>query len=263
MSNQDWESLQSSLMLYYNRMVRESFRTDIDEAGDTPESFLLRSCLIKDNDTAPMVSIKMLNFFFARNGYGKMDEIIYGIPVSQYDESVVYRPQVTLFFEETQIDYEQRIPSQSQRLNTRKKRVQVSFRYMNETQTTFNQAEVNRLKNELRTTFPLTYKFKTGRAKLSYRDKPNGYELIISPYTETEGRELITKVLALRNNTPDWELSTVSKSNRNYNTTERQTILGKSYKKPSRRQIAEVKLKKATLHLQGLPKPIILLDRFI
>ncbi|MEM9805135.1 MAG: hypothetical protein AAF959_07625 [Cyanobacteria bacterium P01_D01_bin.56] len=258
----DWEHLQSAMMTYYNRQVKEAFRNDIaDDDYTTPEGVLRNACLIKDNDTAPMCALKMLNFLFIRQRDDLLDVSVGN--VEPFDEPVEYRPQVTLFFEEKESEYQQRVGSFSRNEHPRKKRMRLSFRFANETSETFSQSQLNVLKNEIPTRFPKSYSFRTGRFKHSYRDTQRGYRLILAGYSEAESRELITKVLTLQNHIPDWDFFTESTSSRNFSTKKTVRVLSKTYKLPAKRQVARVYLRKAELYLYGIQKPIELFSRYI
>ncbi|WP_346291609.1 hypothetical protein [Sphaerothrix gracilis] len=263
----EFEHLQSSLMLYYNREVRKAFREDIsDDDYASPEAVLRNNCLIKDNDTAAIMTIKMLNFFMVRQNRGLLDEIIYGIPAGMYDEVVTYRPQVILHFEEPTSLYDPRAAKEvaAGNVKPRRKRVRASFRYMNATAESFSSAEKTRVTNAINQQFPISYKFKTGRLKLSYKDKQHGLELVVAPYTKAEGLDFIKRILDVRPEVPfNEEFLSESVSGKNFNKVERKQILGKQYQLPKRRPIATVKLKRADLHLHGMMKPVILLERYI
>lgn len=264
MTTSPWEHLQSTLMTYYNRDVREAFRDDIaDDDFTTPEGVLRNSCLIKDNDTATMCNIKMMNFLFVRQRKQLLDGILIGKPEYGMDGAVPYHPQVTIFLEEKDRDYRRRIQKHSRDEHPRKKVVQVSFRYMDKTSETFGQGEISRLKIAIPQIFTPTYRFKTGRFKHSYRDPQNGYRMILSGYSKQESRELIDKVLQLRNNQPNWDYFTASTSDKSFSTKESITVLGKRQRLPARRQVAEVYFRKAELYLYGIQKPISLFDRHV
>lgn len=239
-----FEHLQDVYMRVYNRQVRASFRADLQD-GDisTPSASMKEACLIKDTDNAQMMLLRLNLFYFVREEARNLQPINYLMPFPEWNDDVTNKPQVILYFEETKEDAK----AKKRRAITQR----VSFRLMNETVETITKADIEELSREIRTTFPRTYRFRKGRIKLSYRDKKNGYELIITPYSENEGRELITKVLSLRDKVPDWELLTNSESGRNFAKRETVVYQGKPKKLGEKRPIGYVILKRAELKLPG------------
>ena len=248
-----FENLQSVYRLTYNRKVREMFRDDIpDDSFSTPESQLKNAMLIQGNDSANIMLLRINLFRMYREEQQIPD--VYGIPITSFDETVVYRPQVCLSFLEPLEEARTR--------NARQKRVRVSFRLMNETSETLTQSNITSLESGIRREFPDSYVFNTGLIKISYRDKPSGYELILNPSTVNEGKEMINQVLGIRNHVFNDDFMTVSQSpGRNYKAVPTQRILGESVRMPERRRITKVRLKRAELKIHGLAKDIILLER--
>ena len=82
---------------------------------------------------------------------------------------------------------------------------------------------------------------------------------------KTTAKELINKVLDLQNDTPDWKFlkSNIADDENEsfpYNPGNH-TILAKSYKKPRRRPMVDVRFQYAAATIWGLNKPIALYDR--
>lgn len=78
-------------------------------------------------------------------------------------------------------------------------------------------------------------------------------------------KELINKILALQNHTPDWKFlkSNIADDENEsfpYNPGNH-TILGKSRKKPRRRPMVDVRFQYGTATIWGVNKPIALYDR--
>lgn len=99
----------------------------------------------------------------------------------------------------------------------------------------------------------------------TYSDWSKGYQLQLLVRNETEGRELVDRVLNIQNDIPDWKfanLSTNQEEMQAYPTnpgTER--VLNEPRKKQRKRPIADVRFQHAVIHLNHLPNPIILFDR--
>lgn len=239
----EFENLQTVYMRTYNRLVQQSFRENIpDDDFSTPESQMKNACLVKDNDSASIMQLRVDLFFMVREEGKRLHPIHYEMPLPEW-ESTFYRPQVILRFEEVR-------PPGGRVVNP--KTVRVSFRLTNETAETITQTEVDGLSRRIEQQFPRSYVFKTGRYKMSYRDKSHGYELILSPYSRAIGERMIGKVLAVGGHEPDWERMTVSEApQRNYLRDEYIRVLGNRQMMPKRRRVAEVILKKAVLKVHG------------
>jgi hypothetical protein len=242
--NGPFEHLQDVYLKVFNKQVRASFREDLQD-GDisTDAGSMKEACLIKDSDNAVMMLLRVNLFYLVREEGRQLHPPMYMLPMQEYQDELANKIQVILYFEESK--------DEARKKKRRPITQRCSFRLMKETVETLSAADVEELRREIRTTFPRTYKFRKGRIKLSYRDKANGYEMIVTPYTESEGRELITKVLSLRDKTPNWEFLTNSESGKNF--AKRETVIyqGKSKKTPEKRPIGYVYLKRAELKLPG------------
>ncbi len=260
-STSSFERLQSVYQKTYNRMVRSAFRDDLgdDASVNLPEVALRDSMLIDDQDSALEMILKIKLFeMFRREAFlgGKelipLDEL-YSVPKAEYDESVVYRPQVVLtFIENKEI---------AEKDNRRQKTVRCSFRLTEFTSETIKQTDIDRLASAINLKFPPTYEYRTGRYKFSYRDKTNGLELIMTAYDERHATTLTEKLCDLRNVEFDVEKLTKSSSKRNWKKKDTVTILAKRYIKPEQRRVTYVKLKKAELKIHGIERDISLLWR--
>lgn len=248
-----FERKQNTFRQLHNREVREVFSDvfDIPEAGipydptkitppDSPRRILRQDLLISDSDSfADMwLSRELLKFM-------KDDQTPLILPA--YDEipvSVKDKPSVHLHF----------IEKKSSAILNKRKRAEalISFRIMDRTISTITQLDMNILKREINQAFPSTYALKKGRIKYSYRDKENGYEFILALQSEAEAREVITKVLAIKNKTPDFELLRSSTSEQNFTTRKTITILGQQEKLPLPRPVCDCFLYKAVLKLSNL-----------
>lgn len=248
-----FERLQDVYMRVYNRQVKASFRDDIaDDDLSTSSGAMRDACLIKDTDNAQMMLLRLNLFYFVREEARNLQPINYLLPFPEWHDEVVNKPQVILYFEEPKED--------AKKKKRRPITQRVAFRLMNETIETITKTDIEELSREIKQQFPRTYKFRKGRTKLSYRDRKNGYELIITPYSEQEGKTLITKVLALRDKVPDWELLTNSESGKNF--AKRDTVIyqGKTVKLGEKRPIGYVMLRRAELKLPGGVKSEILYE---
>ncbi|MDX2255565.1 MAG: hypothetical protein NW214_08630 [Pseudanabaenaceae cyanobacterium bins.39] len=259
-----FERRQNTFRQLHNREVREVFSDVVDAATDgtpydptkvtpqnSPRRVLRQDVLIEDQDSFSEMWLKreLLKFM-------KDDDVPVLLP--SYDDvpiSVIDKPHVHLHF----------IEKKSTAILARRKRVEalISFRITDKTISTITQADLNELKREIDLAFPSTYQLKKGRFKYSYRDKPNGFEFILTLLSETEAKEVITKVLAIRDKTPDFEeFLRTSTSEKNFTARKTVTILNQVEKLPLERPITDCYLQKAIISF-GKLKKITLLQRAV
>ena len=257
-----WEHLQNVVRLVHNRIVKEEFADLGDDSWDedisVPRGSLRVACTMLDNDTAEMTLIRMMLFYLSLRKAQDMQAPIVGIPLLSFQETRKYKPQIMLYFQEDWQDVDH---------NYQPVTGEISFRLMNQETTSITNAEVTNWANKVKTNFGTGTGFvwKKGKEFTSYTDKEKGYQLQLLVRDLAEGKKVVEQVLDLQGHTPDW-----SKLNHLKNEAEtiafptipgNQTILGKSYKKPRKRPIADVRFQYAALNLHGFPKPIILYDK--
>jgi hypothetical protein len=137
---------------------------------------------------------------------------------------------------------------------------------MDETPTTITQTRVETLATRIKTLFaaPTKFVWHKGKLMVSYTDRERGYQLQLLVRDKAEGKRIIEQILDVQNHTPDWKFMNSDESEEPLekypNNPGNQTILGKSYPKPQRRPVVDVKFRYATLAVHGLPKPINLVD---
>jgi len=258
-----FERRQNTFRQLHNREVREVFSDVIDATTDgtpydpakvtplsSPRRVMRQDVLIEDGDSFSEMWLKreLLKYL-------KDEDTPVFLP--NYDDvpmTVKDKPHVHLHF----------IEKKSTAILGRRKRTEalISFRLVNETISTITQADLNNLRNEIRLAFPSSFRLQKGRNKYSYRDKAEGFELILTLLNETEAREVITKVLGIRNKTPDWDLLKTSTSEKNFSVRENITILGQVEKLPMQRPITDCYFRKAVIAFGKLRK-ITLLERAV
>ncbi|MGD1863316.1 MAG: hypothetical protein ACFB0D_02050 [Phormidesmis sp.] len=254
----EWEHLQSVLMRVQNKRVREGFRIDIpDDDITTPEGSLRHACTLKDTDTAAMTQLRLELFYTIREENSRSLPDIWAVPDFTPDVYNELKPQVIISWAEKTDDWKARGAK-------RRKTMRTSFRLMDETSATLTESNIRQLRDKIAITFPRTYKFKTGRYKVSYMDKPKGYSLIIAPHQLPKGDTFIKDILSIRGDTfEDDKRSQNNRTGTNYRTPRYvQTVEGR-LELPERRQIAEVYLDKVELNVYGLQKNLMLIDRMI
>lgn len=248
----EFERRQNTLMQLRNRKIRQDYFSDVIDTtpDDSPRRVLMDDLLLKDTDCFADMWLKT----------ELLKEVIDDdtpILLPNYDDtpiSVLDKPHVHLHF----------IEKKSTAILARRKRVEalISFRITDRTISTITQSDLNELKREIGLAFPSSYQLKKGRIKYSYRDKANGFEFILTLLNETEAREVITKVLAIRDKTPDFELLRTSTSEKNFSVRRNITILNQIEKLPYERAITDCYFKQAVVRF-GKFKKLTLLQRAV
>jgi hypothetical protein len=244
-----WEHLQDVLRIYHNKLVREEFAdiTD-DDAIAIPRGALKRACLLDDDDTCDMTILRLFLFFFHARKAQDMQAPIYGMPITDMDIEVEYKPVVTLYFAE---DPDQVMPDKAP------VRAEVSFRLMQETSASMTEAKARVLANKIRTEFAMSggYRWRKGKIVVTYYDKPKGYRFMLYAVSEAEAREVISKVVSVNNDPFEVENLRVHESRASYPSNPGTHIVyGKSRPKPARRPTTYVRFQRATLTMWGMHK---------
>ncbi|NJO78820.1 MAG: hypothetical protein HC827_10020 [Cyanobacteria bacterium RM1_2_2] len=251
----EWEHLQSVLMQVHNRIVRDEFNDADDDDISTPRSSLKTACLLKDNDSILQTLLRYWLFYVDLRKAQDLQTPIYGIPIDGYQSEVAYKPQVKLFFKEDLDDIE---PGYAPI------RAEITFRLYDERYDTFSPSEAQSLATRIRSEFASGggYRWHKGRLKVSYRRPEQGYQLIITAFSESEAREVIGKVIGLQGHSVDPDYLTISNRASNPPTVPpMEVIYGKNRRLPRKRPVGWVRFQYAELHLWGLPQPITLVDR--
>jgi hypothetical protein len=252
-----WEHLQDQLRRIHNKEVRDWFREIPDDDISTPKGSLKRACTMDDRDTAPMTIIRMLVFYINCGKARDFHPPMYTLPIQDNYERVAGRPQIKLFFLEDESDVDpgyERVAGE------------IGIRLMNETTETLTMANAKSLALKCKTAFGggAGFIWKKGKYSFSYTDPQKGYRMKIFARSESEAKRVIEQVLDIQSHAPDWDnlnkneaVNTATKYPTNPGT---KIIMGKTYKKPRRRPVADVRFQHAELHVDGMPKPIILFD---
>lgn len=254
----EWEHLQHTIRRAHNSTVRDFFSGQVDGDIDTPKGSAKHACLMKDDDTANMTIIRLWLFWVICRKMRDNFEPYYGIPIASFDAEVKYKPQVTCFFLEDVNDVEPEY---------RPVEGQLSIRLMNETSTTLTNSNLQQLANRINTEFGTGNGFvwRKGKELYTYVDKAQGHRFKVLARNQADAVEIIRKLLDIAQDTYNQEFlrtNQASDPNAAFPTIPgNQTILGKTYKKPRARPIAEVRFTYASIKIHGLPKPIILVDK--
>lgn len=255
----NWKNLRSFLRKSYNREVNEWFKdvTDPTPNNNTPRQQAKRACLVLPKETQNTALIKMLTFRFTVQRVHLRPHII-GTPIGTFDSQRKYRPQIVLEFTEDELDVE----AGYARVDGR-----ISFRLMNETSESISSSTLLSIANKIKLEFGTGEGFvwRKGKDLASYTDKANGYQFQLLVRNKIDAKEIISKVLDLNNDTPNWSKLSYKE---NEEPTEAypiipptQNILNKLYREPRIRPIASVHYTHSYCKIWGLANPIILHDR--
>lgn len=256
-----WEHLQSTVVRVFKKEVIDEFRDlggeDWDRDIKVPRASLRTACTPDDNDTSTMTLIRMMLFYIVLRRAQDMQAPIYGMPVGQAHETRKFKPQICLFFKERADEVE---------LGYRPLTAEIKFRLMDETEDTITEAKLKTLANKIKTEFGVSggVKWKKGKVVCAYTDPEKGYKLHIFAYSESEGREIIDKVLSIQGHSPSWEHLTINENAMPasaYPTVPpTKRIAGKQVRLPRRRPVGTVRFVRATCAIWGLTRPVPLVD---
>lgn len=256
----EWEHLQDQLRRTHNPEVLDFFRDVADDDITTPRGSLKTACRMDDKDTAVMTLLRLFLFEFTV-GRGRRLEIgdtEPSVDLPSYAAIRRNKPIITLFFREDAGDVDpgyQRIKGE------------ISFRLMNQTNTTISEAEARAYGTKIKSAFATGggFVWKRGKIMCSYTDWDKGYQLQLLTRTAAEGKRVVEQVLDIQSHTPEWEYFQVKENDQPSQAfptvPPRATIMNKSKKLPRRRPIADVRYEYATLKLFGVGKATVIHDR--
>lgn len=252
----EWEHLQDQIRRIHNRQVRDYF-SDIttDDDISTSRSSLRHACLMKDEDTAVMTQLRLWLFEVTAGHAASFQAPVYGIPTDTYQQHVTFRPQVVLHFYEDADEVE---------AGYQAIRSEVSFRLINETSESISKSQAQSLATKINSLFGggSGYRWHKGRVKCIYRDVSKGYNFTIHAYSESEGKRVIEQVLDIQSHSPDWDNLILSQlANTPPTIPPSKLIYGKTRRLPRKRPVGYVRFRRAELHLWGMGKPVILVDK--
>jgi len=246
----------------HNKNVKEEFR-DVGDDDWSPNTNTSRGSLrvaatIRPNDSMIMVAVRLFFYYFVLRKTRDLFEPVYGMPINDYPVKRNGRPMITLYFAEDSND----IPKGKSQL-----RSELSFRLMDETNKSLTDAKLRTLALEIKNIFGKNdgYRYKKGKDMATYNDWDSGYAFKLLITNRTDAKELVQKILAIQDHTPNW-------TNFNYKENESPTetypnnpgtitILGERYTQRQLRRVAYVRFKYALIDIAEIPKPMCLFDR--
>lgn len=255
------EHLQAMVRRYINKEVREHFKDlgdDFWEPEATTTRGAMRTALTHDdNDPINVTLLRMFLYYFTYGQAQAMQTPIYGVPVTHFDSYTSYRPQIQLYFVQDIKDVDE---------NENMAQGELSFRIMDRASNTITNTDIDKYAKKIAANFTKPNKFiwKKGKHRLTYTDMANGYQLKINVVSEIEGKKIVEQILEIQDHSPDWKyakyIETLEPTEKYPEVPGNQTILGKVRRKPKRRPREDVKFRRASLLIQGLPSPITLVD---
>lgn len=253
-----FEHLQDVLRKSVNRQVRFEFDDiDIDDDVTTARGSLKLACLHLDTDSAMIMIIRMLLFYVVIKGWGMPE--IYSVPISTVNEGLRYKPQIHLHFVQpfrTVQEGETPIDSQIK-----------GIRLMTQTSETITRAECLQYANKVKQLFGAGSGFSWDRGKnmFTYSDPEKGYNMQLLVVSESEGKRIVEQVLDIQSHTPNWKYANYKQNVEPVeaypNTPPLVTRLGKQTRTKRKRPTVTMRFQWAMLHIEGLPKPIVLYDK--
>lgn len=256
----EFEFLQDLMRKWQNKAVREEFEDlggeDWDPDVSISRGAIRHACTHKDTDTSEMLLMRNDLFFLYLRKARDYQQATYGISKDTYDESVAYKPFITLFFAQDS----GAVPDGFEAIQAEHR-----FTLINETEASIRESDAQRLataiKREFANTRP-TYTWTKGKIQCTYYDKSRGYNLRIYANTSEEGERVVRKIVAVQDHPfeEDNFREVIPKKNSINNPTGTRLVYGKQRRKPRWRPNANVRFRYAALHINGADDVIVLVD---
>ena len=199
------EHLQDLVKRFANREVNDWFRDVDDETNiQAPRASLKLGCLHQEQDSINQTILRMFLFWLVVSGEQRFGSKVYGIPFLTHQDSVRFDPQIMLYFEEP---YETREIFQGRKMPGATG--EISVRLRDKKYNTVSKADLNSLAVQIKSIFGGSNpkQWRKGKHFFTYTDKAKGYKFQILVANRSEGRELVSSVLQLVGETPNWELA--------------------------------------------------------
>ncbi len=240
----EFEHLQDLIRLEHNKAVRIYFKNQEDGDISTPKAALKHACLIKDEDTAAMSQMRQWLFEITIGHAQSLQAPIYGIPVSDYQRDVAFKPQIKLYFRERYTNLTDR---------TAPGRGEICFRLMNESSQIYTRAKAEQMARDIKREFATPiFIWEKGIYYYYYRDLERGYDLRLLVRSKAEGERVARAVVRIQahpfeSNSVDF-MDTDKLYPSNPGT---QLVYGRRVKKPVKRPLLDVRFRHAQLFMNG------------
>ncbi|AFZ24777.1 hypothetical protein Cylst_2571 [Cylindrospermum stagnale PCC 7417] len=235
----------------HNANVRAFFKNQkFDEPGGTPKEQAAYACLMRDDDNAETMILRKLFFEFDCGHAQSLQAPVYGIPVSEHQRGVKFKPQVKLYFvERLGIDVIDRNNPASG---------EITFRLMNESSNTYSRAKAEAMAKDIKREFgtPI-FNWEKGWFYYYYKDFERGYDLRLLVKNKSEGERIAKNVLAIQGHPFNKDFVDFPDHDRTYSLNPgTQLIYGQQTKKSVERPRVDVRFRYAQLLLHGRLKAI-------
>lgn len=94
------EHLHDLIRKEHNKRVNAWFKSQRKDFLETPKENAYQACLIRDEDDANTMLLRKLFFEFDVGQAQVLQTPIYGIPVTEHQRGIEFKPQVKLYFKE-------------------------------------------------------------------------------------------------------------------------------------------------------------------
>ena len=181
----EWEHLQGIINKVLNRTVKSFFRDDLADDDITSHEGAVRyACLGKDNDTAPMLLLRLGLFLFLAGGYlRELLDNMYLTPITDFFRSSSFKPQITMLFCETKAD------ARRLKRSNKPKRFRISFE-LDIKSKDITESYITSLKNKINNRFPVTGSHYCGLNIYTYYDPINGADSFYSVPARTKSEAI-------------------------------------------------------------------------
>lgn len=259
MAISNWAAQRSLFIKSYNQRVKKLYKENpsaFERIERLSKVQALEASLILAKDSQGLAKAKQ-DFFHNQVLEIPYTPNFYQTPDYTNVGTIAYDPQIVIVFMEKKSDYKAAG-------RTAPLRIQVSLRLKPSIVESLktSDVELSRLSNAIETSIGRET-YRKGRRKFTYKDDANKHRTYLHFQSETEARQLWTKVLALQNQVPDFDRFW-SESNRptGYFSVTRTTVFGEVIEYPEIAPLAECTFYQASAHVYPA-KPRILLANLI
>ena len=241
-----WEHLQDTVRLWHNKAVNQYFKNTTSDSLGTPKESLKVACTMRDGDTAAMTMMRLWLFEVTAGHAQSLQAPIYGIPVTEHQREIKYKPQVKLYFQE-------RLTVSSPGNRVRGVEQEITFRLMNKESNTISRLDAENLAKDIKRelTNPLLIIDK-GKYKATYLDEERGYNFRLLVESEAEAIRVIKKILEIQSHPYNDDYFQFIKNNRTYSMTPgTHQVYGQTINKPILRPTVPVRFRYAQLLIYG------------
>ena len=242
----EWENLQDLVRKDHNKAVRDYFKNQPDNNISTSKSRLKHTCIIKDEDTAIMTLMRMWLFEITIGRAQSIQRPVYGIPVTEYQRNIRYKPQIKLFFKE---DLDKTIHDGT----VPRSEGEITFRLIDLKSDNITRKDAERFAKRIRDTLtkpPLVWA--KGWYKCTYFSPDEGYDFRLLVKSKQEGERVVKEILKIQDHKYVKDYLQFVDHDRAYAINPgTHRVYGRTVKKSRQRPRVDVKFKYAQLLIDG------------